>query len=324
MCRSQSGTAAIMTILKRIADDHGGNFGMMTALMMVPLLFAGGSVIDVSTAYTQKTNMQGIADAAALAGGAVYDGTNNAAAIAKAETFLKGYKDKLPSGATYTVTMTGQNVDVAIQGKSQNSFMQLAGLSSIDVGVTSQSIAPMMPKTVKFTPTVIQGWYWKKVTIRVVRPNSTVEEVVGTVTYQPTTHDDGGQGTKTVSPSGTIDLGKYSKLVLQMDIKNDGCNIGQKASVDNKNKVTCNANTTAEYSKYNLTLRTDNPDTSYYLFVEGKQLPKGVTSPLDDILVCGKTSNHAWEDGGGWDRQDFFYTATTTCAPDGQFVRLTK
>ncbi|GGF89118.1 hypothetical protein GCM10010924_16280 [Rhizobium wenxiniae] len=313
-----------MAIFKRFADDRSGNFGMMTAIMMVPLLFAGGSVIDVSTAYTQRTNMQGIADAAALAGGAVYDGTNQAAAIAKAQAFLKGYMDKLPSGATYTVTMTGQNVDVAIQGKSQNSFMQVAGLSSIDVGVTSQSVAPMMPKTVKFTPTKIQGWFWKKVTIRVVRPNTTNEVVVGTVTYQPTTHDNGGQGTWVVDPSGTVDLGKYSKLVLQMDIKEDGCNIGEKATITKDNKVTCSKDTSSQYSKFNNVLRTDNPDTSYYLFVGGKQLPKGVTSPLDDILVCDKTSTHAWEDGGDFARQDFFYTATTTCAPDGQFVRLSK
>jgi len=312
-----------MTIFKRFADDRSGNFGMMTAILMVPLLLAGGSVIDVSSAYVQRTNMQDIADAAALAGGSIYDGTNAADAIAKAQSFLKGYKDKLPSGATYTVSMTGQNVDVAIQGTSPNTFMQMAGMSTMNLSVASQSIAPMKPKTVKFTPTKAQGWYWKKVTIRVVRPNSTAEEIVGTVTYQPTTHNDSGQGTMTVNPTGTIDLGKYSKLVLQMDIKNDGCNIGQKATITG-NDVSCSTNTTSTYAKYDLTLRTDNPDTSYYLFVEGKQLAKGVTSPLDSILVCGKTSNHAWEDGGGWDRQDFFYTATTTCAPDGQFVRLTK
>ncbi|MBW9086704.1 pilus assembly protein [Rhizobium wenxiniae] len=312
-----------MAILKRFADDRGGNFGIMTALIMVPLLLAGGSVLDVSTAYTQRTNMQGIADAAALAGGAVYDGTNSAAAIAKAEAFLKGYKAKLPTGATYSVTMTGQNVNVSIEGKSANSVMQLAGISNIDVGVTSQAIAPLKPKTINFTPTQAQGWYWKKVTIRVVRPNSTKEETIGTVTYQPVTRDDGGQGTMTVSPSGVLNLGKYTKLVLQMDIKNDSCPTGERLYLSGSN-VYCYKTDLAQYAKYDLTLRTDNPDTSHYLFVEGKQLPKGVTSPLDDILICGKTSNHAWEDGGGFSRQDFFYTVATTCAPDGEFVRLTK
>jgi Flp pilus assembly protein TadG len=312
-----------MSIFKRFVAGRNGNFGMMTALVMVPLLYAAGTVLDFSTAYVARTDMQGVADAAALAGGAVYDGTNQDVAISKAQSFLKGYKDKLPSGATYAVSMTGQNLDVTIQGKSQNTFMQLAGIKSLDLGVAAQAISPMKPKTITFTPTQAQGWYWKKVTIRVVRPGSSTEETVGTVTYQPTTRDDGGQGPMTVSPTGILDLGKYTKLVLQMDIKYDGCNIGERSTIIGV-KVYCSKTTLSQYQKYDLTLRTDNPDTSYYLFVEGKQLPKGVTSPLDDILVCGKTSNHAWEDGGGFSRQDFFYTVATTCAPDGEFVRLTK
>jgi Flp pilus assembly protein TadG len=309
--------------VRRFLNDRSGNFGIMTALIMVPLLLAAGSAVDITSAIVEKTNMQNIADAAALAGGAVFDGTNPNAAIAKAESVLKGYRDKIPAGATFTVTLTGQNVNVAISGRSQNSFMQLAGKASMDIGVASQSVAPMKPKTVKFTPTKAQGWYWKKVTIRVVRPNASTEEIVGTVTYQPSTHNDGGQGNMTVTPSGILDLGKYSKLVLQMDIKNDGCGTGERAIMDGST-VNCSEDTKAKYAKYDLTLRTDNPRTSHYLFVEGKQLPEGVTSPLDDILVCDKTSNHAWEDGGGFERQDFFYTAQTTCAPDGAFVRLTQ
>jgi hypothetical protein len=127
-----------------------------------------------------------------------------------------------------------------------------------------------------------------------------------------------------MQPSGTLNLGKYTKLILQMDIKKDGCNVGEYATVDKKKNVTCTESDNAQYKKFDSVLRTDNPKTSHYLFVEGKQLPEGITSPLDDILICGKLSSHAWEDGGGFERQDFFYTAETTCAPDGAFVRLTQ
>lgn len=304
-------------------QDRGGNFAMISALIAVPLLYAAGSAVDLSAAYNERTNMQGIADSAALAGGATYDGTNTSDAIAKAKNFLKGNVSKLPSGATYDVSMNGSTVQVTINGKYANQFMQVAGVSTLNLAVGSQAIAPEKPKTVDFEPTKAQGYYYKKVTIRVVRPNTTAEVVVGTVTYQPNTHANSGQGTMTVDPANVIDLGKYSKLVLQMDIKNDGCPTGYKAIVDG-DKVSCDKTGKLAYANYNLTLRTDNPDTTNYLFVEGKQLAQGVTSPLEDILVCGKTSNHAWEDGGGWERQDFFYTVTTTCAPDGQFVRLSK
>lgn len=310
-------------MLMRLLTDRGGNFGLMTGLLCIPLIYGMGSAVDIYSAYTERTNMQEIADAAALVGGRTYDGTNSATAITQTQNFLKGNAGKLPAGATYQVTMSGANLNVAINATTTSNFMQVAGIGGMDIAAGSQSVTPMKPKTVIFTPTTIQGWYYKKVSIIVVRPNSTVEEVVGTVTYQPTTHNNGGQGNKTVSPSGTLDLGKYSKLILQMEVKNDGCAIGYKATISGAS-VTCSKNSGAAYSKYDLTLRTDNPDTSYYLFVEGVQLAKGVTSPLDSILACGKTSNHAWEDGGGWDRQDFFYTVAVTCAPDGEFVRLTK
>lgn len=309
--------------LSRLLKDRGGNFGIITAVVTVPLLLAAGSAIDLTSAYVERTNMQNIADTAALAGAALYDGTNANEAIARAKAFLKGYEDKLPDGTTFKVSMSGQTVSVSVNGTVQNSMMAMAGMNTADIGVASQAIAPMRPKTIEFTPTQAQGWYWKKVTIRVVRPNTTTEEIVGTVTYQPTTQSNGGQGTMVVSPKGTLDLGKYTKLVLQMDIKYDGCNIGLQASVSNS-KVTCKTSTRQQDKSYSMVLRTDDPAKSNYLFVEGKQLPAGVTSPLDDILVCGKTSNHAWEDGGGFDRQDFFYKVTTTCAPDGEFVRLTK
>ena len=314
---------AAVELLTRFLNDKSGNFAIVTGLLAIPLMLSAGLAVDYTSASADRTNMQQAADSASLAGGRVFDGTNAAAAKAAAESFLKGYTSNLPAGTTYNVTLTGQTVQVKINGSSKPAFMKIAGVSSVPLTATSSAISPLKPKTVIFKPTKSQGWYYKKVSIMVVRPNSTKEEVVGTVTYQPTTHNDGGQGDTAVTPSGEIELGKYSKLVLQMEIKNDGCPLKKAVKMDGQ-KVTCTDSTTQANSKYSNTLRTDNPDQSYYLFVDGKQLPKGVTTPLDGILVCDKTSNHAWEDGGDFARQDFFYTAKTTCSPDGQFVRLTQ
>jgi Flp pilus assembly protein TadG len=309
--------------IERLRDDKDGNFAIMTALLAVPLILSAGLAIDYTAASSDRANMQQVADSASLAGGQVYDGTNSSAAIAVANEFLKGYSTKLPPGASFNVTFSGQTVKVDITGNSTPAFMKIAGVNQVPLQVSASALAPLKPKTVLFKPTKSQGWYYKKVSIMVVRPKSSAEVVVGTVTYQPTTHEDGGQGDTIVSPSETIELGKYTALILKMEIKEDGCPL-KKAVKMKGQKVTCDDSSTVANSKYNLTLRTDNPDQSYYLFVDGKQLPKGVTTPLDGILVCDKTSNHAWEDGGGFERQDFFYTAKTTCAPDGQFVRLTQ
>jgi len=296
---------------------------MMTAIIAIPLFYAAGSVIDLAMAHKEKEVIQNIGDSAALAGGAIYDGTNSAASIARARQFVEAEKGRLRAGTIFDVKMVGQTIQVTIESKHDNSVMQMAGIATIDLSTRSEAIAPMKPKTINFKPNKSQGYYYKKVTVRVVRPGSTVETILGTIDYQPTTHDNGGQGIMTVRPTQTFDLGKYTKLVLQMDIKYDGCAIGQRATVVGS-AVKCSLSDDPADARYNLVLRTDEPSTSYYLFVEGKQLPKGVESPLSSILVCDKTTNHAWEDGGGFARQDFFYTVTTTCAPNGKFVRLTK
>lgn len=170
--------------------------------------------------------------------------------------------------------------------------MGIASYPITPIGVNSAALSPMKPKKITFTPTQAQGWYYKKVSIRLLRPGSTVEETIGTVTYQPTTQKNGGQGSMVVEPKGTLELGQYTKLVLQMDIKNEGCGIGEIATIKNS-EVTCTKSTRAVDQKYSLTLRTDNPQTSNHLFVDGKQLPKGVESPLQNFLDCGEISNHA-------------------------------
>jgi hypothetical protein len=59
--------------------DKSGNFGLMTALLLVPLLGAAGLVLDFSQALSARTDLMGLADAAAL--GAVAEGSPNYKAI---------------------------------------------------------------------------------------------------------------------------------------------------------------------------------------------------------------------------------------------------
>lgn len=310
--------------MRRLAGDRGGNFATMTALIAVPLVAVAGMAVDYSSATHQRANLQEIADGAALAGGKVFDGTNLATAQAEATRFITAYADTTPANLSYTITASGRVLSVNLTGAVPTSLMRIANINSINIGVNSQATAPAKPDVVTLTPTQAQGWYYKVITIRVVRPNATTETDVGTVTYQPTTHNNDGQGTMTAVPTGPITLGQYTKLVLQMDVKDDGCPLGKAASVSSNNTVTCSSKNSAS-TKYDLTLRTDDPNTSNYLFVDGSELPKGVTLPIENYFGCQAAQKHAWEDGGGWDRQDFFYTISSQCSSsDGDAVRLTN
>lgn len=294
--------------------------------MAVPLILAAGLAVDYSMANAEKTNMQYIADGAALAGGKIFDGTNLSDAQAAAQIFISSYSDKLPKDTAFDISADGRTLKVDLEGSVDTAFMGIANINSVKVGVNAAAISPAKPSKVTFTPTKAQGFWYKIVSIMVVRPGTTDEVVLGTVTYQPTTQNDQGQGTMTVVPAkGIIDLGNYDKLILKMDIKEDGCPLKKHATVNKKKDVTCNDSTASADKKYNTTLRTDNPDTTDYLFVDGKQMPKGMAFPLEAYFGCNKPQSHAWEDGGGWDRQDFFYTVSSDCSgADGNFVRLTQ
>lgn len=318
-----------------LARDRSGNFALMTAIVLPVVLMAGGSAVDFGVAYSEKTNLQDIADEAVLAGGGVFDGTNFSAAKTMAEKFIKAQpqtagaideetsKDNKLAVLRYKITAADKTLTVAITKPVPTSLMKIASIDTVNVGVTASALSPMKPEKITFTPTNAQGWYFKKISILVLRKGATTEELLGTVTYQPTTQTNGGQGTYVAKPTGVIDLGQYTNLALRMDIKNDGCDIGYKATVKNS-AVTCNKSTKAADASYNSVLRTDDPATSNHLFVDGKQVPLGVKASLEKYFGCTKKQEHAWEDGGGWDRQDFFYTVTATCGADGTYVRLVK
>ncbi|MET0747667.1 MAG: TadE/TadG family type IV pilus assembly protein [Rhizobium sp.] len=313
-------------LLKRFVNDRGGNFAIMTALLAVPLIISAGVAVDYSSAYVERTNLQQIADGAALAGGKVFDGTNLAAAQTEAVKFITAYASTTPASLSYTMTGTSDRVfQVALNGAVPTSLMKIGNVNSVNIAVTSQATAPAKPTIVTLTPTQAQGWYYKIVTIRVVRPGATAETILGTVTYQPTTHNNSGQGTMTVTPSGSITLGDYTKLVLQMDIKYDGCGLKKVAKIGSDASVSCSTTSASSSSKFDLTLRTDDPSTSNYLFVNGSELPQGVIIPIENYFGCQAPQKHAWEDGGGWATQDIFYTISSTCiSADGDAVRLTQ
>ena len=316
-----------------LAADKAGNFAMLSAIILPVMLVAGGSAVDYSVAVSERTKLQGIADAAVLAAGGIFDGTNFPAAKKVAEEFIQAHtqsaidEDVIPEKklaiSRYKVSALENTITVAMTKPVPTSILKLASMNEINVSVTASALSPMKPQKMTLTPTTVQGWYYKKVSILVRRKGSNKEEVVGTVTYQPTTQKNGGSGTFIANPAGVIDLGTYTNLALRMDIKNDGCDIGKKATVSNS-KVTCTDDTGKSYRTYSSALRTDDPATSNHLFVDGQQVPLGVTASLEKYFGCTKTQNHAWEDGGGWERQDFFYTVTATCAPDGTYVRLIK
>ncbi len=54
-------------MVRGFLSDRSGNFGMMTALLIVPIIGVAGLAVDITNALTVKSKLQGAGDAAALA-----------------------------------------------------------------------------------------------------------------------------------------------------------------------------------------------------------------------------------------------------------------
>jgi Flp pilus assembly protein TadG len=300
--------------LRGFAGDKNGNFGMITALLAVPLLLTAGSALDVTMATLLRQDLQDVADSAVLAAGSVYDGTNPEQAKKKGQSFLKGYAANLPAGTSFEVSLKDDIIQVQINSTSDNAFMGIVGHHKMKVAVIAEATSTLRPTSVKITPIKASGMFYKLISIVVVR-NDNSEEVVGTVEYQ-------AWAPLRVDPPGEIDLGAYKKLYLKMDVKGDGCGLKHKV-VTWSPQLICEPTTQPQFSYFSFTLRTDNPSTSHHLFVDGKQMLQGQVVELD-TMACGKSTKHAWEDGGGFADQDFFYNLRTVCSPSGDSVRLVR
>jgi Flp pilus assembly protein TadG len=307
--------------MKRFRDflkDRSGATAMTFGLMLVPIMGMTGLAVDYSLASNERSKLQNAADSAALAGASIFTGANAAEAEARARAYLKANLGAEANTITInfkaqaddpSASAANQKVIVTLGGQTNTMFMHLLNQSKVPIGVTATALAPMKPSSVTIKVSNVYGWWFKKVTIVAVKNG--VGTPVGTVVYQPTDHSyESGRGTGTTVPAKdqmtTITLSNYDSVYLKMEVKTDGCDIGYQGSTSG-NIVQCKAD--KKKKTYDSTLRTDDPKTVNHLFVDGKQLPLGSTPPLSDIFSCaGGTHDRAWEDGGGWDKQDFFYT----------------
>lgn len=64
-------------LLKRFSVNNHGNFAVITALSLLPLMVAVGSAVDYSRTYEHKSFLQGVLDSATLAAAVEYEKTGN-------------------------------------------------------------------------------------------------------------------------------------------------------------------------------------------------------------------------------------------------------
>jgi Flp pilus assembly protein TadG len=143
-----------MRISHRFLSDRSGNFGMLTAILMVPLIGAGGLAIDFTHALSIRRQLQGAADAAAV--GAVAQTSvavdaamtmtgNGSITVGKTDarniffSQMSGEIGNLPVDLNVDVTKNAKTLNslVSFNATVSTTFMQILGQNSITISGTA-------------------------------------------------------------------------------------------------------------------------------------------------------------------------------------------
>ncbi|MGV2099409.1 MULTISPECIES: TadE/TadG family type IV pilus assembly protein [unclassified Rhizobium] len=142
---------------RRLLADRSGNFGMLTALLMVPLIGSAGMAIDYGHAMSLRTQLYAAADAAAV--GAISQKSNavtQAMTMSGDGTLTVGQTDArsiFMSQMQGELTASNVNVDIQVNKVSNQlnsqvtfsasvptTFMQIFGRNTIDISGTANAV----------------------------------------------------------------------------------------------------------------------------------------------------------------------------------------
>jgi Flp pilus assembly protein TadG len=159
-----------MRILGRFLADRAGNFGILTAFLMVPIVGAAGMAIDFGQALSLRSDLMGIADAAAL--GAISEGSAGYKAITTmtqdGEVTL-GQKDGKALFLAQRATVSGINLsdlplDVSMTVTRLNGQITSTATFSADVPTTFMSLLGKTSVTISGSATAAYGGQSKSFT----------------------------------------------------------------------------------------------------------------------------------------------------------------
>lgn len=132
-----------MSALARFVKDTRGNFGVLTAVMMIPLAIGAGGAVDYSRTVAAKTKLQAAVDSAALT--LAHDARNKTVAQlqARAEELI-GQTFGASTGSlalpkSVTLTRNDKTIRIVASAQAPTTTLKMAGMSAMDINVASES-----------------------------------------------------------------------------------------------------------------------------------------------------------------------------------------
>ena len=131
-------------VLGWLDDGDGGQVLVMVALMMVGLVAVVGLVSDGGLVFSQRRDLQNVADAAAAAGAMQIDDAAYRADgsvvldEAMARQAAVGYLAQ--EGVTYSVSVGPDRVDVQVSRQAATGFLRVLGIDGVTVNATASAV----------------------------------------------------------------------------------------------------------------------------------------------------------------------------------------
>lgn len=125
--------------LRRWRYARGGNFAIIFALSIIPILVALGAAIDLSRAYVVEERLRSALDAAGLA-----VGTDPSLTLAQMKTVAQSYFDaNYPAGqigvpGTVSVTSSNQVVTLSVSATMPTTVMSIVGKDSLTISASNE------------------------------------------------------------------------------------------------------------------------------------------------------------------------------------------
>ncbi|MEV4609816.1 pilus assembly protein [Neorhizobium sp. LMR1-1-1.1] len=127
-----------LTGVRRLSGDRSGNFAIATAVMLPVLIVAGGGAVDASSAYLERSRIQGQLDAAVLAAAGQSDS-------AKRQSTAAGFMPAASAGTGENPLVVTNNSDGSVTGTytytMPNSFLGIVGIDNFKLVVTATAMA---------------------------------------------------------------------------------------------------------------------------------------------------------------------------------------
>jgi Flp pilus assembly protein TadG len=331
----------------RFFRSDSGTIAVAAALLAVPLLISIGMVVDYSMATTRRAEMQSALDAAAFGALTMPDTTT----MSDRQKMLQGLY--AANGGLGTAELDGDilsntlgaSMKVTSRYDMPTAFMGIIGQRVLTLAAASSVSKPVKLKSASFKLDGVTGAWDKTVTM--------MGRLTPTSPYLPllqmayTTVNIGGWGTTILSTPNP----KSKNVLKWLDFQRIDCTalrscVTKNLSGDGTAAVDISAmddvylqmDISAKVGKVYwwfdtpvVTLKSNDPNTSDQMFVEGKAMAKGSIVNMVQAIGCNEQwVEQRWEDGGGhegvtaWEGTDFRYEVKGGCTSSGGAVRLTN